>query len=50
MNSNTGVRVLNCGGNWNDNDNYGAFYFNANNSATNANANIGSRLIYIPTT
>lgn len=44
MNSNSsGTRVLYVGGNWNANDNYGAFYFNANNSATNANASIGSR-------
>lgn len=47
MNSNSGVRVLRVGGNYNSNDNYGAFYFNANNDATNANANIGSRhLVY----
>lgn len=44
MNSSTNSdRVLNCGGNYNANDNYGAFYFNADNSATNANGNIGSR-------
>ena len=31
------------GGNYNSNANYGLFYFNANNSASNTNANIGSR-------
>ncbi|MBR6889521.1 MAG: hypothetical protein IKN05_00870 [Clostridia bacterium] len=47
MNSNSGTYVLYVGGNYNANDNYGAFYFNANNSATNANGNIGSRhLVY----
>lgn len=43
MNSNSGTYVLYVGGNWNANDNYGAFYFNANNRASEANANIGSR-------
>lgn len=47
MNSNTGTYVLYVGGNYNTNANYGMFYFNANNDATNANANIGSRhLVY----
>lgn len=36
--------VLNCGGNWNSNDNHGLFYFNANNSSSNSNSNYGSRL------
>ena len=44
VNSNSsGVRVLYVGGNYNSNDNYGLFYFNANNSASNANGNIGPR-------
>ena len=43
MYSSTGSYVLYVGGYWNAIDIYGAFYFNANNSATNANANIGSR-------
>lgn len=43
MNSNTGTYVLNVGGNYNSNDNYGLFYFNANNTASNTNANLGSR-------
>jgi len=33
---------VNVGGNYNQNTNYGLFYFN-NNGATNKNANIGSR-------
>lgn len=36
--------VLNCGGNWDSNANYGLFYFNANNSSSNSNSNYGSRL------
>ena len=45
--SNSNVYVLCVGGNYNANTNYGLFYFNANNSASNANANIGSRhLVY----
>lgn len=35
--------ALYVGGNYNSNTNYGLFYFNANNSASNTNANIGSR-------
>ena len=47
MNSNTGVNVLYVGGNYNANANYGMFYFNANNGATNTNGNLGSRhLVY----
>lgn len=46
--SNTGVRVLDCGGIWNDDDNCGAFYFSAYGSAANASASIGSRLLYQP--
>jgi len=37
-------RVLNVGGNWNNAGNAGLFYFNANNTATNTNTNIGCRL------
>ena len=44
-------RVLNVGGNSNTNASnsvkYGLSYANANNDATNQNANIGSRLILI---
>jgi len=43
VNSNTGDQALNVGGNYNSNDNYGFFYFNANNAASNTNANLGSR-------
>ena len=49
VNSNSGVRVLNVGGNYNANANYGFFYFNANNNASNANSNIGSRLTSVKT-
>ena len=35
------------GGNYNDNANYGFFYFNANNSASNTNGNLGSRNLFI---
>lgn len=33
------------GGNYNDNANYGLFYLNANNAASNQNGNLGSRLL-----
>ena len=36
--------VLNVGGNWNNGSNCGFFYFNANNTSSNTNSNIGSRL------
>ena len=36
--------VLNVGGNWNNGSNCGLFYFNANNTSSNTNSNIGSRL------
>lgn len=39
------VRVLYAGGNYNSNDNYGLFYTNANNNATNNNGSLGSRLL-----
>ena len=35
--------VLYVGGNYNQNQNHGAFYLNGNNAASNANANIGCR-------
>ena len=47
VNSNTGWRVLNVGGNWNNTDNAGLFYFNANNTATNSNTNYGARPLVI---
>ena len=37
--------VLHVGGNYSQNQNHGAFYLNGNNAATNANANIGCRLL-----
>lgn len=43
VNSNTGWRVLNVGGNYNNGSNAGLFQFNANNTSSNANATIGSR-------
>lgn len=33
------------GGNWNNGSNAGLFYFNANNSSSNSNGNIGARLL-----
>lgn len=35
--------VLYVGGNYGQNQNHGAFYLNGNNTASNANANIGCR-------
>ena len=35
--------MVNVGGNWNNTLNAGPWYFNANNSATNTNSNIGGR-------
>lgn len=43
MNSNTGVQLVAVGGNYNSNDNYGVFYFNANWNVTETNGNLGSR-------
>ena len=43
VNSNTGIKAAYVGGNYNDNDNYGFFYLNANNDASNTNGNLGSR-------
>lgn len=50
VNSNTGDRALYVGGNYNSNDNYGFFYFNANNNASNTNGNLGSRHLVFPRT
>ena len=42
--------VLHVGGNYNQNQNYGAFYLNGNNAASNKNANIrGISLLIYPT-
>ena len=46
VNSNTSAYPANVGGNYNANANYGLFYFNANNAASNTNANLGSRNIF----
>ena len=37
--------VLHVGGNYNQNQNHGAFYLNGNNAASNKNANIGSHIL-----
>ncbi len=37
--------VLHVGGNYNQNQNHGAFYLNGNNAASNSNANIGARFL-----
>ena len=42
---NTGWRVLHVGGNWNNGSNAGLFYFNANNTSSNTNSNVGTRLL-----
>ena len=47
VNSNTGFKAVRVGGNYNDNDNYGFFYVNANNDASNTNGNLGSRPLVI---
>lgn len=44
-NYNSSGVVLHVGGNYNQNQNHGAFYLNGNNSASNANANIGCPLL-----
>ena len=44
-NYNSSGVVLYVGGNYNQNQNYGAFYLNGNNGASNANANIGSHIL-----
>jgi hypothetical protein len=44
-NYNSSGVVLHVGGNYSQNQNHGAFYLNGNNSASNTNANIGSRIL-----
>jgi hypothetical protein len=44
-NYNSGWRVLHVGGNWNNGGNAGLFYFNANNSSSDSNSNVGARLL-----
>ena len=48
VNSSSGWRVLMVGGGWNYGSNAGLFYFNANNSSSNSNGNIGARLLVFP--
>ena len=43
VNAGSSARPAYVGGNYNSNRNYGLFYFNANNSASNTNGNLGSR-------
>ena len=44
-NYNSSGVVLHVGGNYNQNQNHGAFYLNGNNGASNANSNVGCRLL-----
>ena len=44
-NYNSGWRVLHVGGNWNSGGYAGLFYFNANNSSSDTNSNVGARLL-----
>lgn len=44
-NYNSSGVVLHVGGNYNQNQNHGAFYLNGNNTASNSNANIGSHIL-----
>ena len=44
-NYNSGWRVLHVGGNWNNGGNADLFYFNANNSSSDTNSNVGARLL-----
>nr|DAI27443.1 MAG TPA: hypothetical protein [Caudoviricetes sp.] len=37
--------MLNVGGNWSNTTNAGLWYWNGNNSASNANSNIGGRYL-----
>lgn len=46
--SDTGVRVLKVGGHYYSVDGSGVFCFSANNGSSNADASIGSRLLYKP--
>ena len=49
-NYNSGWRVLFVGGNWNNGGNAGLFYFNANNSSSDSNSNVGARpLVFLLT-
>ena len=41
----SGWRVLHVGGDWNNGGNAGLFYFNANNTSSNSNSNVGARLL-----
>lgn len=41
----SGWRVLHVGGDWNNGGNAGLFYFNANNSSSDTNSNVGARLL-----
>ena len=43
----SGWHVLNVGGNWNNTTNAGLFYFNANNTTSTSNTNIGSRQLVL---
>ena len=47
-NYNSGWRVLHVGGNWNNGGNAGLFYFNANNTSSNAHSSVGARLLFHP--
>lgn len=44
-NYNSGWRVLFVGGYWSNGGNAGLFYFNANNTSSNTNSNVGARLL-----
>ena len=44
-NYNSGWRVLHVGGYWRNGGNAGLFYFNANNSSSDTNSNVGARLL-----
>lgn len=44
----SGWRVLNVGGNWNNAGKAGLFYFNANNTSSNTNSNLGARPLVFP--
>ena len=44
-NYNSSGVVLHVGGNYNQNQNHGAFYLNGNNSASDTNSNVGSHIL-----
>ena len=44
-NYNSGWRVLFVGGHWGSGGNAGLFYFHANFTSSNANSNVGARLL-----